>query len=298
MFNQFRAKNTTSFTESPPSPEHEAFWAERLSTLLPLVLPYSKPHVRRTGISVAPTQTDFMPTALHGIDSVSVSIPKTMMTLHERYASHADLSMGDFLLTVFGAYLARLSRVSLFDLGFRDVALQQAVKGSKKRLASHVPLRVDVSGAQSFSDLLQSMQEELALIRAHKSYAHDIATRYPTLRSVPEWRPEQVWPVVVEQVEALWHMSLLSHQKAISPLTMVIPEGETKFRWVYDTQMLDQKQIAKMVQQFTIFLEGIAAHPDALLGELPLLPEEERHQLLVEFNDTAADYAQDRGLHQ
>ena len=220
------------------------------------------------------------------------------MALREQYASHADLSMGDFLLTVFGAYLARLSRVSLFDLGFRDVALQQAVKGSKKRLASHVPLRVDVSGAQSFSDLLQSMQEELALIRAHKSYAHDIATRYPTLRSVPEWRPEQVWPVVVEQVEALWHMSLLSHQKAISPLTMVIPEGETKFRWVYDTQMLDQKQIAKMVQQFTIFLEGIAAHPDALLGELPLLPEEERHQLLVEFNDTAADYAQDRSLHQ
>ncbi|MGF1488147.1 MAG: amino acid adenylation domain-containing protein [Prochloraceae cyanobacterium] len=34
------------------------------------------------------------------------------------------------------------------------------------------------------------------------------------------------------------------------------------------------------------------------MGELPLLSEAERHQLLVEWNDTATDYPQDRCIHQ
>src|SRR5262249_42932906 len=34
------------------------------------------------------------------------------------------------------------------------------------------------------------------------------------------------------------------------------------------------------------------------IDELPLLTESERHQLLVEWNDTATDYPQDRCIHQ
>jgi len=37
-------------------------------------------------------------------------------------------------------------------------------------------------------------------------------------------------------------------------------------------------------------LTGIVAHPDQRLEDLPLLTEAERYQLLVEWNDTQADY--------
>ena len=53
-----------------------------------------------------------------------------------------------------------------------------------------------------------------------------------------------------------------------------------------------------MTQHFTTLLEGVVADAEQRIGELPLLTASERHQLLVEWNDTATDYPQDRCIHQ
>src|SRR5258706_4844709 len=54
-----------------------------------------------------------------------------------------------------------------------------------------------------------------------------------------------------------------------------------------------------MARHFGGLLEGIAAaDPEQRIGELPLLTEAERHQLLVEWNDTATDYPRDRCIHE
>ena len=53
-----------------------------------------------------------------------------------------------------------------------------------------------------------------------------------------------------------------------------------------------------MTQHFKTLLEGVVADADQRIGELPLLTASERHQLLVEWNDTATDYPQDRCIHQ
>ena len=68
--------------------------------------------------------------------------------------------------------------------------------------------------------------------------------------------------------------------------------------WEYSTDLFDAATIERMAQHFETLLEGIVADADQRIGELPLLTESERHQLLVEWNDTAADYPQDRCIHQ
>ena len=45
-------------------------------------------------------------------------------------------------------------------------------------------------------------------------------------------------------------------------------------------------------------LESIVTQPDARLSQLQLLTETERHQILVEWNDTVADYPRDSCVHQ
>src|SRR5262249_50375165 len=47
-----------------------------------------------------------------------------------------------------------------------------------------------------------------------------------------------------------------------------------------------------------ILLEGILANPEARIAALPLLTEAERHQLLVEWNQTEVDYPRDKCVHQ
>jgi len=52
------------------------------------------------------------------------------------------------------------------------------------------------------------------------------------------------------------------------------------------------------VRHLQTMLTGIVAHPDQRLEDLPLLTEAERYQLLVEWNNTQADYSKDQCIHQ
>ncbi len=62
----------------------------------------------------------------------------------------------------------------------------------------------------------------------------------------------------------------------------------------YSTDLFDKDTIRRMIAHFRMLLEGIAANPEQRVSELPLLSESERHQLLVEFNETDRDYPRDK----
>src|SRR5208337_1264009 len=66
----------------------------------------------------------------------------------------------------------------------------------------------------------------------------------------------------------------------------------------YNTDLFERGTIQRMRGHFQRLLEGIAADPGRRIAELPLLTEAERHQLLVEWNDTRTDYPRDRCVHE
>ena len=66
----------------------------------------------------------------------------------------------------------------------------------------------------------------------------------------------------------------------------------------YSTDLFDHTTIQRMAGHHETLLEGIVANPEQRLSELPLLTESERHQLLVEWNETKTDYPQDKCIHQ
>ena len=66
----------------------------------------------------------------------------------------------------------------------------------------------------------------------------------------------------------------------------------------YRLELWDHSTIERMTGHFVKLLEGIVADPDQRVSELPLLTEPERHQLLVEWNDTAVEYPRDKCVHE
>jgi non-ribosomal peptide synthetase component F len=60
--------------------------------------------------------------------------------------------------------------------------------------------------------------------------------------------------------------------------------------WQYNLDLFDQDRIARMSGHFQTLLEAIVANPQEPIGTLSLLTERERHQLLVEWNDTDTAY--------
>ena len=66
----------------------------------------------------------------------------------------------------------------------------------------------------------------------------------------------------------------------------------------YSTDLFEPATISRMVGHFQTLLEGIVAAPEQRISELPLLRAAERHQLLVEWNETRSDYPQDQCIHR
>src|SRR5207249_4773373 len=66
----------------------------------------------------------------------------------------------------------------------------------------------------------------------------------------------------------------------------------------YSTDLFDDETIARMTRQFLVLLEGIVANPDERIGNLALLTQPERKQLIVEWNRTDAPYPRETPLHK
>lgn len=83
------------------------------------------------------------------------------------------------------------------------------------------------------------------------------------------------------------------------PLTLLgYAEPELLLKIKYDRQRFDDATIVRVLGHIKTLLESMATNPWQCLAELQLLTPDERHQLLVEWNDTEAEYSQDVCIHQ
>jgi amino acid adenylation domain-containing protein/thioester reductase-like protein len=65
----------------------------------------------------------------------------------------------------------------------------------------------------------------------------------------------------------------------------------------YDTNKYSPTTIARLANQFRTLVESIITNPEAKVGELNILDRQQRHQLLVEFNNNITNYPQDQCIH-
>jgi amino acid adenylation domain-containing protein len=68
--------------------------------------------------------------------------------------------------------------------------------------------------------------------------------------------------------------------------------------FLYDAELFESATIRRMLRHFETLLRGIVDNPDQRISDLPMLTESERHQLLLEWNDTKTDYPKDQCIHQ
>ena len=78
----------------------------------------------------------------------------------------------------------------------------------------------------------------------------------------------------------------------------IAEEGEQlKTEFEYNTDLFDASTIERLAGHFSRLLEGVAADPQQRIGQLPLLDDAERHRVLVQWNDTAAEYPHGSTIH-
>jgi amino acid adenylation domain-containing protein/FkbM family methyltransferase len=169
-------------------------------------------------------------------------------------------------------------------------------------------LRTDLAGNPSFSELLSRVREV-----ALSAYAHQ---NLPFEMLVEALQPERdlSYTPLFQVMFALQNASTSQVELTGLTVTPLLAEGATaKFDlsllmqntatglvgfWEYNTDLFDASTIERMTGHFMTLLEGIIANPEQQISQLPLLTAVEQQQLLVEWNDTQADYPSDKCIHQ
>jgi non-ribosomal peptide synthetase component F len=91
----------------------------------------------------------------------------------------------------------------------------------------------------------------------------------------------------------------VDHLASQFDITLSIEETEQGLRglWEYNTDLFDASSIERMSEHFQTLLEAIVSDPQQHVTQLPLLTPNERQQLLVEWNNTQAEY-QEQCIHK
>ncbi len=66
----------------------------------------------------------------------------------------------------------------------------------------------------------------------------------------------------------------------------------------YNTDLFDTCTVRRMLGHYEKVLESVTSNPDQSLSDIPLLTDEEREQMLIDWNKTAADFPRTQCVHE
>ncbi|HEV2246785.1 MAG TPA: amino acid adenylation domain-containing protein [Terriglobia bacterium] len=160
-----------------------------------------------------------------------------------------------------------------------------------------VLLRTKFDARQNFLSLVQQVRE-----RALGAYAHpDLPFERLVAELAPDRDPSRM-PLfqvmfILHNSEGVSQVSKASGNHELETgtskfdLTLILSENEKGLDGLieYSTDLFVAATIRRLAGYYTRLLEAAAANPNQNISELPLLSDAERRQLLVEWNDSAAE---------
>ncbi len=211
-----------------------------------------------------------------------------------------------FFMTSLAAFAALAGRYA----GTNDVVLGSPVANRNRReteglaglFVNTVLLRVDLGGDPTVRELLHRVREVALDVHAHQDLPFErlVQELAPHRRpgenplfevmfleddgdDVPELEELEAMPFDEDEGTALFELTLSVSRSA---------DGVTGTA-DYDAGLFDETSVRRLLSGYENLLRGFVEAPDRRIGELDLLGTAERHQLLREWNDTAADWGEE-----
>ena len=239
---------------------------------------------------------------------------ETQLSTETTAALHALARQNQLTLNtlVQGAWALLLSRYS----GEEDVVFGATVSGRPAELPgaemmvglfiNTLPVRVRIPFEAPLTSWLKSLQAQQVELRQFEYSPlvqiqewSEVPRATPLFESIFVFENYPVDASLRELKGSLKFHDIHSIEQTNYPLTVVSgPGAQLPLKIAYDGRRFSADIIRRMLGHLRTLLQGMAANPDEQLGSLPLLTEAEQHQLLIEWNDTAAPYLAHKCAHQ
>ncbi|MBN3990706.1 MAG: amino acid adenylation domain-containing protein [Nostoc sp. NMS2] len=233
--------------------------------------------------------------------------------LTQRLKQLSQESDTTLFMTLLAAFLVLISRYS----GQLDIVVGSPIANRNNKsveqlmgfFTNTLALRGDLSGNPSFVNFLAQVRQTTLSAYAHQDLPFEmLVEKLQPDRDLSRNPLVQVMFSLQNASQSFSDLPGLTIQQMSLPVDeMVKFDLEVNYWevssglegvWSYSTDLFDAATIARIAQHFQTLLQAIVANPKAPIAELPLLSQAERHQLLVEWNNTQVDYSQDKCIHE
>ncbi len=232
--------------------------------------------------------------------------------LTEKLKALSQQSGATLFMTILAGFNILLSRYS----GQEDIAIGSPIAGRNHKdiesligfFVNTVVLRTDLTDNPTFLELLERVRQTclegyahqdipfeklVEVLQPERSLSHSPLFQVMfVLQNTPMERLElpglTLSPVELEKETAKFDMSLMLWET----------ESGLRGTWEYNVDLFQQSTIRRAIGHFQTLLEGVVANPAMPMAELPVMTEAERHQVVVEWNDTKVEYPKGQCIHQ
>jgi amino acid adenylation domain-containing protein len=228
-----------------------------------------------------------------------------LRALSRRYG----VTLFTIMLAVFQTLLSRQS-------GQSDIVIGCPVAGRNRSefdeligyFLNMIVLRADVSGNPSFAEVIARVWKVSLEALSHQDmpfqklveelHPERDLSHHPLVQVVFPFQSIRLSPLQLAGVK----VTDLEVETGISRFDLqleVEDHGDFLKGFVdYNVDLFDAETIVRLLDHFRILLAAVIADPDRRICDVPLLTEAERQKLLVEWNDTKADYPKDKCIHE
>ncbi|AFZ36200.1 amino acid adenylation domain protein [Stanieria cyanosphaera PCC 7437] len=168
-------------------------------------------------------------------------------------------------------------------------------------------LRSNLAGNPSFLDLLSQIRQVALEAYAHQDLPFDKLVEVlqperdlsytPLFQVMFAWQNAPQLPTIPDLT-----FSEFKVDPRIAQFDLSVSIENTAEKLIatfeYNTDLFDDATINRMISHYQNLLTGIVVHPQAKLSDIPLLSNQERQQLLIDWNPTLVDYSQDVSIQQ
>ena len=298
--------------ELPPPPAHRDFvaWLRGRQTA------GAEGFWRRTlkGFS-APTPFVFGRSASEELEGLQVRgeqqvrLPEAATRALKSVAKENQVTLNTMVLGAWALLLSRYGGEEDVLFGVVRACRHSTIEGAESIVGlciNTVPLRIRVRAQEALLPWLAGLRSQWVALREFE---------HTSLADIQSWselpRGQGLFETLFNFQDPSWDAALRAQggrwagrefglcSQSNYPLVVDACGGEAlQIKLLYHRTRFEDASITRMLGHFRTLLEGMASNPAARLADLPMLTPSERRQLLVEWNNTRAEFPRDKCVHQ
>ncbi len=284
----------TSKAKRPSCADLQCYWREKLKKFPVIKLPidYSRPPV---------------PSYLRSRETLDLD--DKLLSEIKNFCESENIPLFAFLLFAFKILLLRYTGtedILVGSLSFDSIRIRK--EGVEERFVNPVGLRTDLAGDLTGKESLARVAttvEEASQYRDYPMEEHldflsknDELTEESLFQAMFIFRDipfgSSVAPITHEENSAI------QEQTVSSDLSLIASESQRALTLEcdYDSELFASGSIIRILEHFEFLLPNIITNLNQAISTLPILPDQQRQELLIKWNETHTEYPQDRCLHQ